>query len=878
MSAVELPPFTIALYENELDHDPHRETFSWIDLAALLTEHERTDCDPCPGGKQCKAKCGNAWSPGVPREGTTRLNANVEFVSLLSYDFDHLTMVEADGVFDRLAGLQLVAHSSHSHLHGLPENKRTGEPARPPEDDYCFRVVLPLLRPLAPAEYQKVRQAFIEKYGLRWTRPQQPWQKKPEAAGADNARKDLSGLYFLPSAPKGAPEVIAHQQDGEVSSIDELLAAKLAVHVAVASVAESTPDPEPSGPVDMDSLRKVLRAYSPRGRPEDENEVIPKKELVRRVRVGEPLVNASEPNQRDHSSNRIGFLIGRNFPTQFTKESLLELVRPSVMGMPVYDDDDPVDDSIDARFAKVVRGWENGRAAYDAQQKEKAERKEVREAQRQMMRARFKGRASMSGAKSVEVDVEDEEGEGDAEGDGEDDKSWQVDLVRGPAEDDGKEGPLLRAEANANLILEHSPEWRGILKFNMVTKKISAEGAPLRPHEMVGSDLTTGINYWFQRSEDWRLILKTHEIQNAIYHAARANAFDPLKDYLESLHWDGTARDDTWLETYCGVELKDPSGNDITEHIRRIARRWLISAVARAYEPGCQVDTVLMLEGGQGIKKSTLIRTLAVNPEWFTDSPISIAEKDGKMLAAKKWIVELAELSALRASDVEAQKAFFSTRVDEFRPPYAPAIEEFLRRCVYVGSTNDDKYLLDPTGNRRYWVAKCTAFQIRKAKRERDQVWAEAVHHYKAGFTCAECRDGDEDRCPRHRWWLTKDENEVSERVNATRLRSGYTDTIRDWILSAAPEDRPTELTIHMIAAEALELSPEKFGSQNTAIGLALRSLGCGDRKQRRVPGGWEGYYTLPDPLRYAPKRVSKKKGKGVEGKGNLYPVPDPSK
>jgi hypothetical protein len=880
-------PIEYVTYQNELDPEPTRFTEKWEDLAAALMDHERTTCDPCPGGKKCKAKFGMAISPGVPREGTERADENIEFVSFLMLDFDHLTQKESEGVSDRLEGLELVAHSTHSHRHGISASEDGKTPARPPEEDICFRVALPYPRPLKPAEHKKVRRAFIEKYKLEWKRPD------GTKAGADPTRKDLSGIYFFPSAPKRIKddELIANRQDGALIDLDELLKAapRTSAHVTTAFDAPASSPSLPPGPVDIEAICKSLRAYNPRRRPEDEGEPISKKELVRRVLACEALVKPEEKGQRDHSCNRIGFILGRNFPSIADRDVLLHLVDLSVKKLPVYDDDDPSPekDGIEGRFAKVVRGWENGRAAAKEQKKEREERKNARSNASKQWREKMNARSARAGGERAspaastepgpvpDEDLDEDPGEDPGEeSDVDEFAGWEGELLRSKNKD-GEESGLVGAESNANTVLRFSPEWRNVIRFNLVTKKVLFVGGPLEDYERGESTTTSGVHYWFQKSPEWRLLLKKHEIQDAIFHTAKANAFDPLKKYLESLKWDGVKRIDTFLETYCGAEMTDPAGNDISEHVRRIGRRWLIAAVARALEPGCKMDTILMMEGEQGVKKSTFIRALAVNEEWFTDSPISIAEKDGKMLAAKKWIVELAELSALRASDVEAQKAFFSTRYDEFRPPYAREVEAFPRRCVYVGSTNDDKYLLDPTGNRRSWVVKCKGFKVPKVEKDRGQLWAEAVHYYKAGLTCPKCQaaasnteSATEDiRCADHRWWLSMTENEVSESSNNQRLRSGYTDLIRAWFLDIAREDRPEEVTVRMMAKEALELQVDKFESQQRAIGIALKSLGF-DKKQRRVPGGSEYYYLTPEELMLAPKREAGK------GKGNVHAVP----
>lgn len=231
---------------------------------------------------------------------------------------------------------------------------------------------------------------------------------------------------------------------------------------------------------------------------------------------------------------------------------------------------------------------------------------------------------------------------------------------------------------------------------------------------------------------------------------ARAS-FNPLVDYLNSLAWDGTPRIDTWLLRHLGVEE--------TDYSRNVARKWLISAVARAMNPGCQVDTVLILEGTQGLGKTSSLRALA-SPEYYTDTAVTLGDKDSRLLLQRAWIVELAELASFKQA--EKLKAFLSQREDLFRRPYGRTTEHFPRHCVFAGTTNASDYLQDDTGNRRYWPVRTTKqADINALKAERDQLWAEAVHAYKKGEV----------------WYFNGElcalaAEETDERMNSTPLES----------------------------------------------------------------------------------------------------------
>jgi hypothetical protein len=185
--------------------------------------------------------------------------------------------------------------------------------------------------------------------------------------------------------------------------------------------------------------------------------------------------------------------------------------------------------------------------------------------------------------------------------------------------------------------------------------------------------------------------------------------------------WDGVGRLDHWLVDYFGVED--------TEYARCVGRWWLISAVARVFKPGCKADHVLILEGLTGTFKSTAIATLVPRREWFSDTPFVIGDKDGFLSLAGRWIQELAELDSLTRSDPARSKAFFSSGIDSYRPRYGRSVVQVPRQCVFVGTVNPSGsgYLVDETGNRRFWPVTCRTLDLPNLAAARDQRWAEAT-------------------------------------------------------------------------------------------------------------------------------------------------------
>lgn len=224
-------------------------------------------------------------------------------------------------------------------------------------------------------------------------------------------------------------------------------------------------------------------------------------------------------------------------------------------------------------------------------------------------------------------------------------------------------------------------------------------------------------HYGFEPGKD-----RMFDAVTVVTHRNRRNA---LTDWLDSLEWDGTNRIDTWMERTFDCES--------SEYYRSVARKFLISACARAYQPGCKVDTVLLLIGEQGLGKSTLLRTLAGDP-WFGDTELQLNSKDAYLVLARAWIYEIAELTSFRRSDAEKVKAFITSQVDSIRKPFARKAENYPRHTCIVATSNDETPLTDPTGSRRFWPVKMQEYaDLDWLRANRGQIWAEARDAFKAG-------------------------------------------------------------------------------------------------------------------------------------------------
>jgi predicted P-loop ATPase len=301
--------------------------------------------------------------------------------------------------------------------------------------------------------------------------------------------------------------------------------------------------------------------------------------------------------------------------------------------------------------------------------------------------------------------------------------SWKKDLLRSKPPMNHCEGRILPVLANAIAAFRHAPEWGGVLAFN----EFSLGTVALKPTPWGVVPKGEWTDHEDRRAAEWlqkQGILVSVEIAGqAVQTAARDHPFHPVRAYLESLTWDGVERLDHWLSIYIGAED--------TEYSRAVGSRWMISAVARIFRPGAKADCCLILEGPQGIRKSTALRTLA--GEYFTDELADLGTKDAAMQTRGVWIIELSELDSLSHSEVARIKAFMSRTTDRFRPPYGMRLVESPRQCVFAGTVNHSTYLRDETGGRRFWPVACGRIDIDALARDRDQLWAEAKARFDAG-------------------------------------------------------------------------------------------------------------------------------------------------
>jgi predicted P-loop ATPase len=318
--------------------------------------------------------------------------------------------------------------------------------------------------------------------------------------------------------------------------------------------------------------------------------------------------------------------------------------------------------------------------------------------------------------------------------------------------------------ANVQLILRHDPAWTGLLAFDELAQEPVFLGAPPLEHLRAGAvsdndwDKTcVEIQGWLQNA--YQFAPPVPAVATAVIAACRDRLINPVADYLGGLEWDGTERIHDWLVRYGGAE-------DTTIN-RTFGAKWLISAVARGFEPGCQVDTCLILKGRTGTKKTSLFRILF--GQWFATLGDDLADKDARQNLRGLWGTELGELDSLRRTTINTAKRYLSENSDYYRASYDRGPKRRPRRNVFCGTTNEDAPLADVTGDRRFWPVDITRVDADAVTHARDQIWAEAVVWYRAGV----------------QWWLDEDEEKLAEAVQeANRQESDFLGPVLELVAS----------------------------------------------------------------------------------------------
>jgi predicted P-loop ATPase len=389
------------------------------------------------------------------------------------------------------------------------------------------------------------------------------------------------------------------------------------------------------------------------------------------------------------------------------------------------------------------------------------------------------------------------------------DQYWLASCIK---DDKGKPLPIV---ANAITALERDAAMRDALTYDEIMCVPILEhniGVPIGgddaevPRPLTDEDVT-GVQKWLQHEGLTRI--GREPVRDAVAYVARKRSFHPVRDYLESLRWDGKARANVWLITKLGAENSD--------YVREVGKMFLIAMVARILDPGCKADHMPVLEGPQGALKSTACKVLG--GAWFSDSmPDITAGKDASQHLRGKWLIEVSEMHAMSRAEASLLKSFISRTTERYRPAYGRLEVIEPRQCVFVGTTNKSAYLRDETGGRRFWPVKCGEIDVEGLEQDRDQLFAEAVSLYQAGVP----------------WW--PDRNFEAEHIvpqQAERYEGdAWQEPIAEYIAGL------TKATIAGIATNALGLKTDRLGTADQRrIGAILTILEWVPKRDMR--GRW---------------------------------------
>lgn len=308
----------------------------------------------------------------------------------------------------------------------------------------------------------------------------------------------------------------------------------------------------------------------------------------------------------------------------------------------------------------------------------------------------------------------------------------------------GSRGEIMKDDSNnLYVILTEHPKFKGRLSFNELNHQYYFDDKEI--HDLDYTQLRLEI------CEELSLVFKKSDITDMADFVAKTNKFHPIKDYLNSLTWDQKDYM-TELTSLMQVEVNDLNVNAITN--------WLVSAVARIMKPGCKVDSIPVFQGMTGNRKSSALKALMHDEEWFSDEPIDFGSKDAKQILLGKWFVELAELSSFNRKDNNLIKSDITHQIDEFRSPYDRKPKKYPRQFIYIGTTNDLEFLTDPTSNRRFWpLPNNGLIDVDRIKEIRDQLWAQAYSLFLSG----------------RQWWLSREqEKEMSVIAEAYEVKDAW--------------------------------------------------------------------------------------------------------
>ena len=375
---------------------------------------------------------------------------------------------------------------------------------------------------------------------------------------------------------------------------------------------------------------------------------------------------------------------------------------------------------------------------------------------------------------------------------------------------------------NVYFALREDPALRELVRYNEFSNKIDKCRAPPwggKPGQ------------WKETLDDIRLAeyLASHHslivgnpvtIEQAVLMSAHDNAYNPVRDDFEAVQWDGITRLRHWLV--------DCMGAAETPYVAAVSEYFMLSMVARVFDPGCQMDYMLVLQGMQGEGKTSVLRILG--GDYYGAGSFRIGDKEALQALQGNLVFNFNELDALSRSEATAIKGFITERTDKFRPPYAKGFQAFPRNCVLTGDTNQGEFLRDATGDRRFWVVHCSEVDVQKMASMRPQLLAEAVHFYKKGARRYPTRDEEKKLFfPEQEKWKFVDvwHDALARYVNSDEMAEGYDGSVINKVVR--PNFEREFFSTHELLVKALHIDigkVDRAGSMQKSVAGAMKMLG----------------------------------------------------
>lgn len=402
-----------------------------------------------------------------------------------------------------------------------------------------------------------------------------------------------------------------------------------------------------------------------------------------------------------------------------------------------------------------------------------------------------------------------------------------------------KDGAIIPNLANTVCILENDLAWRGVIAFDEFSGRVvKRAGPPFAVRELGEWTDIDDRRTLLWLAQQYELEPREQIAFNAVQLIADQHRFHEVRDYLNALKWDGKQRVRYWLGAYCGAEIPageltlPPGERPTATYLEAAGTKWLLQAIARVMEPGCKADHVLVFEGPQGTGKSTVFAILA--GRWFTDAPIRLGDKDSQAVMRGKWIVELAELDALGRAENSQIKAFFSQYVDRYRAHYERRAADIPRQQVFCGTVNHRQWLRDETGGRRFWPVWCADVDLDELRAARDQLWAEAMHLYRAGTP----------------WHVTSNESALfQEQQDARYVGDAWETRIAKGLRQADMDGNIYQrVTTADVLAKCLHLDAGKWTrAEQIRVGVIMQRIGwIRERESAAIDPGRPWVYVRP--------------------------------